>query len=78
MISFKYLFVWWFLCLLGFLVSLEVGMILIGKHCLDVTSDEAQQDGDSETGGHKVEQGGLGVLVHMHHEDGQQQAGKVR
>ena len=68
----------WFVCLLGFLVSLKVGMILVGEHGLDVAPDEGQEDGHSETGGHQVEQGGLGVLVDVHHEDGQQQAGKVR
>ena len=53
-------------------------MILIGEHGLDVAPDEGQEDGHAETGGHQVEQGGLGVLVDVHHEDGQQQTGKVR
>ena len=53
-------------------------MVLVGEHGLDVAPDEGEEDGHSETGGHKVEQGGLSVLVHVHHEDGQQQAGKVR
>ena len=31
----------------------------------------------TETGGHQVEQGGLGVLVDVHHEDRQEKSGKV-
>ena len=31
----------------------------------------------TETGRYKVEQGGLGVLVDVHHKDGEEEAGEI-
>ena len=53
-------------------------MILIREHGLDVTSDETQEDGDTETGRDQVEESRLSMLVDMHHEDGHQETRQVR
>ena len=53
-------------------------MILVLEHGLDVTTDQGQEQGDTETGGDQVEEGGLGVFVNVHHKDSQQKSGQVR
>ena len=43
-------------------------------------SHDEQGDGvreSTETGRYKVEQGGLGVLVDVHHKDGEEEAGEI-
>ena len=65
--------------LFGLLVSvLQVGVVLVGEHGLDVTPDQGQEQGHAQAGGDKVEQGGLGVFVNMHHGDCSQEASQVR
>ena len=64
--------------LLRLLVGVQVGMVLVLEHGLDVTTDQGQEQGDTETGGDQVEEGGLGVFVDVHHEDRQQKSCQVR
>ena len=68
----------WSRCLFGFLVCiLEVGVVLVLEHGLDVAPDQGQEQGHAQAGGDQVEEGGLGVLVHVHHEYCRQEAGQV-
>merc|ERR1719270_1080138 len=64
--------------LFGFLLRLQIRMILVLEHGLDVTTDQGKEQGDTETGRDQVEEGGLGVFVDVHHEDSQQKSSQVR
>ena len=76
------------------LLLLNVGVVLILEHGLDVPPHQRQEERDTwkskmiskvmefcrsstQAGRYEVEQGGLGVLVHVHHKDGQQEPGKI-
>ena len=63
--------------LLRLLVGVQVGVVLVLEHGLDVAPEQGQQQRHPQAGRHQVEEGGLGVLVHVHHEDREQQARQV-
>ena len=63
--------------LLRLLVGVQVGVVLVLEHGLDVAPDQGQEQGHAQAGGDQVEEGGLGVLVHVHHEYCRQEAGQV-
>ena len=64
--------------LLRLLVAVQVGVVLVLEHGLDVPPEQGQQQRHPQAGRHQVEEGGLGVLVHVHHEDGHQEPRQVR
>ena len=69
----------WPACLFGFLVSvIQIGMVLVREHGLDVAPDQGEEQGHAQAGGDQVEQGWLGVLVHVHHGDSGQETSQVR
>jgi len=59
------------------LLLLNVGVVLILEHRLDVPPHQRQEERDTQAGRYEVEQGGLGVLVHVHHKNGQQEPGEI-
>ena len=63
--------------LLRLLVGVQVGVVLVLEHGLDVAPEQGQQQRHPQAGRHQVEEGGLGVLVHVHHEYCRQEAGQV-
>ena len=64
--------------LLRLLVGVQVGVVLVLEHGLDVPPEQGQQQRHSQAGRHQVEEGGLGVFVDVHHKDSQQKSGQVR
>lgn len=48
------------------------------EHGIDVSPDQGQQQRRGQAGGHQVQECGLRVLEHVHHEDGGEQAKQVR
>lgn len=67
-----------FFRLFGILVGLVLGVVLVGEQLLDVTLEQRQQQWSSQAGRYQIEQRRLGVLEHVHHEDGGQQSKEVR
>ena len=63
--------------LLRLLVRVQVRVVLVLEHGLDVSPHQSQEQRDTETGRDQVEEGGLGVFVDVHHEDGEEEAGQV-
>ena len=64
--------------LLRLLVGVQVGVVLVLEHGLDVAPEQGQQQRHPQASRHQVEEGGLGVLVHVHHEDRHQEPRQVR